>query len=402
MKVIFVSNASSADTLNSYSQKYNKKPARYVQQWWDYSFASAMKKQLGEDFIAISFPPVATYPSSKCIRHKERTLTDENGLEIFYPGMCNLPIVKQYSLISNIKKRLKRICKSNPDEEIMILTHCVYMQSAVPSFKIRKKYKNVKVFTIVPDLPEHATSVAFDKHTLLKLLFKRFVKKNVKLSYGFDGYICFSEPQMEHLNKEKPHTVMEGFFDFSMFDGVESAQQHHNRVVYAGGLMYRYGIRELVDGFISANIPEAELYIYGEGEAKEYAKDKEQYRVYYGGCLKREDMLVEEKGVFLLVNPRPSDDEYSRCSFPSKLMEYMASGTPTLTTRLGCIGKEYEDKMSYIEDENADGIAKALKYCFENREEMLAMGKRAEKYIREEKNVNKQAKRVLDFLLENK
>ena len=83
MKVIFVSNASSADTLNSYSQKYNKKPARYVQQWWDYSFASAMKKQLGEDFIAISFPPVATYPSSKCIRHKERTLTDENGLEIF-------------------------------------------------------------------------------------------------------------------------------------------------------------------------------------------------------------------------------------------------------------------------------------------------------------------------------
>ena len=83
-------------------------------------------------------------------------------------------------------------------------------------------------------------------------------------------------------------------------------------------------------------------------------------------------------------------------------MEYMASGTPTLTTRLGCIRAEYEDKMAYIETVSSDGIAAAIKRCFGEREAMIKMGKRAEKYIREEKNVDIQAKRVIDFLLENK
>ena len=397
MKYIFISNAAPKAVLDECEKKYAKHPMRFVQQWWDYSMASALRKKLGEDFFAISFPPVSTFPSGKCIRFRRRTITDKDGLVIEFPTTLNLPFIKQWWQMRAIKKRLNRICKENKGEEIAIITHCIYLQSAKPSFKIRKKY-NAKVYTIVPDLPEHSTSVAFNGHGFLKKIYSHYAKLSKKLSKKFDGYICFSEPQMEHLNKNKPHVVMEGFVDASLIDAVGASEKHPNRIIYAGGLMYRYGIKELVDGFIMANIPEAELYIYGKGEAEEYIKDKESSRVYYGGCLSRNEVIAEEKGAFILVNPRPTKDEYSRCSFPSKLMEYMATGTPVLTSRLGCIGEEYFDKMNFIEEVTSEGIAEAVRRCFDNREKITERAKHAEKYIKEYKNVDYQAGVIIDFI----
>ncbi len=398
MKYVFISSAASKDVLSECEKKYARHPMRFVQQWWDYSMAVALKKQLGDDFYAISFPPVATFPSGKCMYFKARNVKDENDLEINYVRTLNLPVLKQWGQIRSVKKVLAKICKENKDEGVAIITHCIYPQSAKPSFKIRKRYKNVKVYTIVPDLPDHTTSVNFNGHKILKKLFGFYVNISKKLNKQFDGYICFAKPQMEHLNKEKPFVVMEGFMDTSLLDSIEASENHPNRIIYAGGLMYRYGIKELVDGFIKADIPKAELYIYGKGEAEEYIMGKEESRVYYGGCLSREDVIAEEKGAFLLVNPRPTDDEYSKCSFPSKLMEYMASGTPVLTSRLGCIGEEYFDKMNFIDEVTVDGVADALKKCFENKDNLYERAKVAAEYIKEFKNVNHQAKVIIDFI----
>lgn len=401
MKYIWISNGVPAEELARCEKKYARHAMRFVQQWWDYSMGSALGQRLGDDFYAISFPPVATFPSGKCLFYPARKVTDENGLTISLPSALNLPVLKQIWLILGIYAKLCRICKHNKGEDIAIVTHCIYPQSAIPSFWIRKRF-GAKVYTIVPDLPDHATSAAFTGHGFLKRIFGAFVSVSKKLNKKFDGYICFAEPQMAYLNRERPHIVMEGFMDTSLMDAIAPADPHPNRVMYAGGLMYRYGIRELVDGFIAADIPDAELYIYGEGEAKEYVMGKETSGVYYGGCLSREQVIAQEKSAFLLVNPRPTKDEYSKCSFPSKLMEYMASGTPVLTSRLGCIGEEYFDKMNFFDDITVDAVADALRYCFAHREPMYARAKQAAAYIRDYKNVNYQAGKIVKFISSNK
>lgn len=397
MKVIFISNAAPRDFLYECERRYAKHPMRFVQQWWDYSMASALNRKLGDDFYAISFPPISTFPSGKCIYFGGKIITDKNGLSLDFPSALNLPFVKQWWQMRAIKKKLERICRENKGEDVAIITHCIYLQSAKPSFASRKKY-GTKVYTIVPDLPNHATSVAFNGHGFLKRIYSAYTNISKKLNKEFDGYICFAEPQMEYLNKDKPHIIMEGFVDTSVIDTVFADESHPNRIIYAGGLMYRYGIRELVDGFILANIPDSELYVYGKGEAEEYIKGKEDKGVYYGGCLSREEVIAKEKEAFILVNPRPTKDAYSKCSFPSKLMEYMASGTPVLTSRLGCIGKEYFDKLNFIEDVTPEGIAKSLKYCFDNRQKIIERAKLAAIYIKEYKNADYQAGVVADFI----
>lgn len=398
MIIVYISNAASNKTLESFEKKYAKRPMRFVQQWWDYGMASALNRLCKDSFSAISFPPVSTFPSSKCIRTNEEISVDDDGLEIYIPSVWNLPVIKQRNLSRAIYRQIKKICRSNPDQKLVILTHCIYLQSAKPAFKLRKKYPNVSVFTIVPDLPEHATAVNFKGHAILQKLHRYYVKKTVALSDKFDGYICFSKPQMEHLNSERPYIVMEGYIDTAVIDAIAQADPAPNRIVYAGGLMYRYGIRELVDGFVAAGIPSAELYIYGLGEAEEYVKGKESLGVYYGGSVSREEIIAIEKSAFLLVNPRPTVDEYSRCSFPSKLMEYMASGTPVLTSRLGCIGEEYFDKLNFVEEVTPDEISKALKDCFTNKDELIEKAARASQYIREYKNADHQASVIAEFL----
>ena len=52
------------------------------------------------------------------------------------------------------------------------------------------------------------------------------------------------------------------------------------------------------------------------------------------GCVTNDEIVRLQCEATLLVNPRPSDKEFCKYSFPSKTIEYMASGTPVLMTKL--------------------------------------------------------------------
>ncbi|MBR3640163.1 MAG: hypothetical protein IKN50_06120, partial [Clostridia bacterium] len=78
--------------------------------------------------------------------------------------------------------------------------------------KLKKKY-GVKVFAIIPDLPEFSYPV-YSRNKLFNLIWKRDNKKKQKYKKIPDGYICFSEHQMRYLDNRINHIVMEGFADF--------------------------------------------------------------------------------------------------------------------------------------------------------------------------------------------
>ena len=128
-------------------------------------------------------------------------------------------------------------------------------------------------------------------------------------------------------------------------------------VFYDGGVSKQYGLADLVEGFRMADIPNARLEIYGPGDyVPELQKiAEEDSRIIYGGMLMNSEIVEREQQATLLVNPRPTHEEFVKYSFPSKTMEYMASGTPVLTTRLPGMPKEYYPYVSFIDEETADG-----------------------------------------------
>lgn len=245
---------------------------------------------------------------------------------------------------------------------------------------------------IVTDLPDMLSGSGFSK----KLA--NFVIRHCT------HYVLLTEAMNGHLNKRgKPYVILEGHADITMADRIPSMEKKAAPRVcfYAGGVSRQYGLANLVEGFRKANLSNAQLHIYGPGD---YVKELQQIaaedpRVSYGGMLLNTEIVEKEQEATLLVNPRPTDEEYVKYSFPSKTMEYMASGTPVLTTVLPGMPKEYHPYVYLLEEETADGIAKMLTEVLSNSDEALFQkGKEARSFVLEQKNNVIQARKILEML----
>ena len=245
---------------------------------------------------------------------------------------------------------------------------------------------------IVTDLPDMLGGSSFSK----KLA--NFVIRHCT------GYVLLTEAMNDYLNKQgKPYVILEGHADITMADRIPAMEKKTTPRIcfYAGGVSRQYGLSNLVEGFLQADLPNACLHIYGPGDyVEELEKNAaEDSRVFYGGMLLNTEIVAKEQEATLLVNPRPTDEEYVKYSFPSKTMEYMASGTPVLTTVLPGMPKEYHPYVYLLEEETADGITKMLKEVLANSdEELFRKGCEARRFVLEQKNNVIQAKKILEML----
>ena len=395
--IVFLSSAASDEFIQRCSEKYSKSEFVYVQQKWDYSLAKAIF-EIDSSVLFVSYPPLQTFPAGKKVCFKSITKI-ENGFSIQYCGFLNLPLFKQKTQVKSIVKIIKRALKEREETELTIITHCFFPQS-FRVIKALKKQLAVKVFTVVPDLPEFAGSV-YSKSKFYSFFFKKYNLEKLSYKNVPDGYICFSEYQMNYLEKDKHHIVMEGFADIDYIDSIEPTHLKTDKKIflYVGTLKESYGVNRLIDAFEKANFGNAELWLYGNGDSVDYLKERERKGIFYKGVADRKEIIALEKSAYVLLNPRPIEDEYSKCSFPSKLLEYMATGTPVLTTRLWSLQEQYFDKLFFFGDSSVQGILSGLlEFYKKDEEEVKKVGARAAEFVRREKNAHIQAKRIIDFI----
>ena len=218
------------------------------------------------------------------------------------------------------------------------------------------------------------------------------------------GYVLLTEAMNDYLNRKgKPYVILEGHADITMREKTPSLEKKTKPRIcfYAGGVSKQYGLGNLVEGFRMAKPENARLHIYGPGDYVPQLQQiaAEDPNVFYGGMLLNHEIVEKELEATLLVNPRPTGEEYVKYSFPSKTMEYMASGTPVLTTVLPGMPKEYHPYVYLLEEETAEGIARKLREVLGNSEEALfEKGRKARDFVLNEKNNVIQAKKILDML----
>ena len=219
-------------------------------------------------------------------------------------------------------------------------------------------------------------------------------------------YVLLTEAMNDYIqNTDKPYVILEGHSDISMKDRKPSMDKKSSSrtVFYAGGVSVQYGLKDLTEGFLMADIPGARLEIYGPGDyVEELRQISEKHpNVYYGGMLMNTEIVEKEQEATLLVNPRPTHEEFVKYSFPSKTMEYMASGTPVLTTKLPGMPKEYYPYVDFIEEESAAGIAAALKTVMAATDEKLFQkGCAARDFVLNGRNNVVQAEKII-YMISN-
>lgn len=135
-----------------------------------------------------------------------------------------------------------------------------------------------------------------------------------------------------------------------------------------------------------------------EGEIKKRAENNA--RIKFFGRVSRQEVLKCEKKASLLINIRDDKDVYTQYSFPSKMVEYMLSGTPLLTTKLSGIPDEYYSYCYVAESRDGEKIAEQIEAILHNPE-LDVCGKRAKRYVEECKNSSAQAESIIHFLKEH-
>ena len=253
------------------------------------------------------------------------------------------------------------------------------------------KTLNRKVIGVITDYPEQLSGKVDWNSRLIWIL--------VSLC---TGYVVLTEQMKERLSSKKPAIVLEGHVDSKMLQSENTLDGKYKKKVclYAGALQKKYGVEKLVKAFLAADDSNAELHLYGDGDYVDELKKQEYNSVKYLGVAPNDEIIAEELKATILLNPRPSDAEFTKYSFPSKNMEYMASGTPLLTTKLPGMPKEYLEYVYLFDDESTEGMSRTLReVLLKPRKELHQKGRAAKKFILENKTEIIQARKILDFVL---
>ena len=390
MRFVYIGTAASDRDLEQVFSKTARTKIVYVQQKWDYIFYKAMESR-EENAFCVSYPPVQTFPAGKTLGTRRMPIF---GLRqgVYIPTV-NLPVIKQAGSVLRVFRELNRIGKG---EDLAILTHTLYLQSLLAARWYKRFHPATKIVSLVPDLPDFSSDEKLASSRLDRLLFRWYAKLSMAVKDKADAYVCFSRQQMERLDRTKPFMVMEGFSIDSPAPAEAPAEDgaHEKVFFYAGNLKADSGVLAFAKAFAGAALPDAQLWICGEGEQREEIEALGCPAIRLLGVLPKEEVLRLERQAYVLVNPRPVHEAYAKYSFPSKLLEYMSTGTPVLTTHLLCIPEEYDGYLTYMEDDSPEGMQKALASLRIDPEQ----GKRAREFVIREKNPSVQAQRVVEYV----
>ena len=311
----------------------------------------------------------------------------EGGARYHYIPAIRNPIVKLLFVAAGTF--FKTLLAAGKDSAVVV--DCLNRTTAFFAL-LAAKLRGRRCVGIITDLPDMLGGGSFSRKMA-----------NFVIRHCTD-YVLLTEAMNDYIqNPGKPYVILEGHADISMKEKLPSMDKKHpvRTVFYAGGVSRQYGLADLTKGFLQSDLPNTRLEIYGPGD---YVKELQSIaekdpRVFYGGMLLNTEIVAKEQEATLLVNPRPTHEEFVKYSFPSKTMEYMASGTPVLTTRLPGMPKEYYPYVYFIEEESAGGIAAALKAVLEHTDEdLFRKGQEARAFVLDGRNNVVQAKKLLQML----
>jgi glycosyltransferase involved in cell wall biosynthesis len=396
MEVLFIGGLFPLNRRNEFIER-SKGTIQFAADNYQWSFVKALDFYY-DNLRIFSSPLLGNFPKTYNKVTVKSSNFSHNGKNSDYCiGSVRLPFLGLISKCLNLYSALLKNEVSTNPYLVVYSVHTPYLLAAV---RYKKKFPQTKICLIVCDLPQFMSSNKNRIYTLLKKIDSIIINKLVK---HVDSFVFFTDLMVSQFNiAEKPWIRIEGIYDSKIplvNEIIETSDS--NIVLYTGTLDSRYGILNLLDAFMSIKDPNFVLWICGDGNMKNTILEfsVKDSRIKYLGQLAHNEILSIQQKATVLVNPRPSEGEFTKYSFPSKTMEYLASGKPCIMNHLPGIPDEYLRHLFIPDDETSKRLAnKIIEVCSLNREIIIQKGKESQKFILTEKSPENQGLKLYSLL----
>lgn len=394
--IFYVSSVCSEQKFASLFKECKVKPQQQAQKF--HSLLVKGLEQLGHQVSVMSSLPINARSIDKFWIGLKKE--NEENVHYTYLPFTRLPLIKH--LLIFILGFLTCLVWSLKRKNKVLICDVLNISSSVSALIVAKlfRYKSV---AIVTDLPGYMIQYSQQKGIKSHIL-SMYAKVCNYLIKKYDMYLILTEQMNEIVNPmNKPYVVIEGMVDSRMIDIENDLDNKHGEkvILYAGALFEVYGVKKLLEAFMKTNHKDAQLWLFGSGELVDEIRryEKLDNRIRYFGVVPNADVVMEERRATLLVNPRTTEEDFTKYSFPSKNMEYMVSGTPVLTTKLPGMPMEYNEFVYLIEDESEAGFRETFEKTLSlDKKELHAQGAKAKAFVMKNKNNILQASKLSKIL----
>lgn len=311
----------------------------------------------------------------------------------YFIGSVNIPIIRIIFEFIRIYQRLRCDLIEEKKNVVVYSLHSPFLLAVLLN---RKRIRHSTI--IVPDLPQYMSN---DSNIIKK--FGKFIDRKI-INYAlkvFNSFVVLSDFMREELPiYGKPCVRIEGIYMHD--ESVEEVKKEKNKtILYTGVISSRYGVFDLLEAFHSISADDYRLWLCGSTNEKGLLKEylEKDIRIKYFGLLPKSDIRKMQRKATLLVNPRHSNEKFTKYSFPSKTMEYLASGTATVMCKLPAIPEEYMKYLFFFEDESIEGMKNTIiSICSDDAEMLEKKGREASYFIINNKNEKIQARKIVELL----
>lgn len=401
MNILFLSCAYSEQQKAKFLRN-SKRGYQFAAQNFQESLISGFRNIEGIQFHVLSIPALSTFPMGNRYPYiKDCPFIYEKNIIGKSFGFVNLPIINHF--YQNRIERYIDTWVSQTQNDTCIVVYAMLKQQMKYAIEAKKRHPDIKLCLIIPDLPIYMNC---NKYYKMLGLQKRDIKTIYASLYSFDSYVVLSNPMTFYLHiDQKPYVVVEGIYN----DVVECREETKEKLpyvslMYAGGIQTRYGVFELIEAFHRIEDNSYRLILCGPCPEMEklnmyLVMDS---RIEYKGLLSTSEVRKLLSVVTLLINPRRANEDFTKYSFPSKTLEYMASGTPLLMYNLPSMPQEYKQYVYLFDDESSiDDLSQKIKSVVSLDANVLCRrGQAARDFVLKCKNSRIQTLRIFSMIKE--
>jgi glycosyltransferase involved in cell wall biosynthesis len=268
----------------------------------------------------------------------EMRLTDHDGYH-YVPYIDS----RSYNLFQRPKDIVKEAMPLFPGEKPIIIYDSL-SRSLSKASRILANKRSLQRIAILTDNPKN---LANRNYFVNKALFCN--------TAGADGAIALNDSLLKVFGLEKkPHAEILGIAEKMPISPFKP-----NYIYFGGALYERYGIMDLINAFLESKA-HYDLIIAGHGplanQIQAIAKDSPRIR--FLGQISKEMNYEYESGAAMLVNPRRTDEKLDAESVPSKMIEYLASGRPILSTPNPYFASSFALDVNFLQESGEEAIQK--------------------------------------------